>query len=318
MKNKKVIISGGAGFIGSHLFERLGNENNIIIIDNFNDYYSGKEHNIVEVKESLKNPDSLTLIRGNLSDESILRNIDGEIDIIFHLAAQAGVRYSLNNSAEVSENNIISTVNLLEFAVKKNIKKFVFASSSSVYGNPLYTPVDEGHLKKPISPYAVSKLCGEYYSDYYFREQGVKTTSLRFYTVYGPRGRPDMAIRKFFEKMMRNEEIIIYGDGEQLRDFTYVSDIVDGLILAAEKKESIGQVFNLGYSKPITVNDLISKMYQITGKPEKIKYVEKQMGDVDITHSNTEKAKKLLNYVPKIHIDDGLKKTYEWEKNLMK
>lgn len=318
MKNKNVIISGGAGFIGSHLFERLGNENSIIIIDNFNDYYSGKEQNIIEVKESLKNPDSLTLIRGNLSDESILRNIDGEIDFIFHLAAQAGVRYSLNNSAEISENNIISTVNLLEFAVKKNIKKFVFASSSSVYGNPLYTPVDEGHLKKPISPYAVSKLCGEYYSDYYFREQGLKSTSLRFYTVYGPRGRPDMAIRKFFEKMMRNEEITIYGDGEQLRDYTYVSDIVDGLILAAEKNESIGQAFNLGYSKPITVNDLISKMYQITGKPEKIKYIEKQMGDVDITHSNTEKAKKLLNYVPKIHIDDGLKKTYEWEKNLMK
>jgi UDP-glucose 4-epimerase len=194
MKNKNVIISGGAGFIGSHLFERLGNENSIIIIDNFNDYYSGKEQNIIEVKESLKNPDSLTLIRGNLSDESILRNIDGEIDFIFHLAAQAGVRYSLNNSAEISENNIISTVNLLEFAVKKNIKKFVFASSSSVYGNPLYTPVDESHLKKPISPYAVSKLCGEYYSDYYFREQGLKSTSLRFYTVYGPRGRPEFMV----------------------------------------------------------------------------------------------------------------------------
>jgi UDP-glucose 4-epimerase len=250
-------------------------------------------------------------------DKSILDGIEINIDYIFHLAAQAGVRFSISNSAEVSKNNIITTVNLLDYAVKNDVKKFIYASSSSVYGNPLYTPVDEEHPKNPISPYAVSKLCGEIYANYYYREEGLNTTSLRFYTVYGPRGRPDMAIRKFFERMIRNQEIIIYGDGEQLRDFTYVSDIVDGLILAAESNNANGQEFNLGFSKPVKVNDLISKMYEITEKPKKIKNVEKQVGDVDVTHSNTEKATKMLNYVPKVPIDEGLLKTFEWEKKFV-
>lgn len=313
IKNKRILISGGAGFIGSNLYEKLGADNQIIIIDNFNEYYHGKDQNIEEVASYLNNRNNLEMIRGNLLDTAILDNIQGDVDIIFHLAAQAGVRYSIKNSSEVTNNNIISTLNLLEFGVKNNVQKFIFASSSSVYGNPIYTPVDEDHPKNPISPYAVSKLCCEFYADYYFRERGLNTTSLRFYTVYGPRGRPDMAIRKFFEKMMKNEEILIYGDGEQLRDFTYVSDIVNGLILAAENSKSNGQVFNLGYSEPVKVNELLDKMYKITKKARKLKYVEKQIGDVDVTHSNTEKAKNLLNYVPNVHIDEGLKKTFQWE-----
>ncbi len=314
IKNKSIAIAGGAGFIGTSLVEQLLPENNfLVIIDNFNDYYQGKKENLASVTKNYKNSKDFEIVKGNLIDKTILSNLDYDFDIIFNLAAQAGVRYSIENAAEVTKNNIVSALNILEYALNNDIKKVVYASSSSVYGNPIYTPCDEAHPKNPISPYAVSKLCGEIYADYYFREYKLPVTSLRFYTVYGPRGRPDMAIRKFFNLIFQNKEISIYGDGSQLRDFTYVSDLVNGLILAGEKAESSGEVFNLGCSNPISVNELINKMYEISRRPKKVKYIEKQRGDVDITYSNTNKAKELLNYIPKINIYDGLKKTYEWQ-----
>ena len=313
IKNKNILITGGAGFIGTNLFEELIKEQNyIVIIDNFNKYYNGKEENLAEITNGFKNLKDFHLIKGDLLDTSNYEKIDCDLDIIFHLAAQAGVRYSIQNAAEVSRNNIGSTINTLEFALKTDVKKVICASSSSVYGNPTYTPCDEKHPKNPISPYSVSKLCGEMYADYYHREYGLHTTSLRFYTVYGPRGRPDMAIRKFFELILQNKEINIYGDGEQIRDFTYISDIVNGLILSAEKPQSSGQIFNLGCSNPISVNDLVRKMFNIADKPSNVKYIEKQKGDVDITHSDTNKAEKMLSYQPQIKIDEGLKNTYNW------
>lgn len=314
IKNKSIAIAGGAGFIGTSLVEQLLPENNfIVIIDNFNDYYQGKKENLASVTKNYKNSKDFEIVKGNLIDKTILSNLDYDFDIIFNLAAQAGVRYSIENAAEVTKNNIVSALNILEYALNNDIKKVVYASSSSVYGNPIYTPCDEDHPKNPISPYAVSKLCGEIYADYYFREYKLPVTSLRFYTVYGPRGRPDMAIRKFFNLIFQNKEISIYGDGSQLRDFTYISDLVNGLILACEKAESSGEVFNLGCSNPISVNELINKMYEISRRPKKVKYIEKQRGDVDITYSNTNKAKEVLNYIPKVNIYDGLKKTYEWQ-----
>jgi UDP-glucose 4-epimerase len=316
IKGKRILITGGAGFIGSHLFDILIKEDNfVIIIDNFNDYYDGKDANFQSVVKKNKTKNYL-LIRGDITKKEAFENISSDIDIIFNLAAQAGVRYSIQNAAEVSYNNITSVVNVLEYAVEKEIGKVVHASSSSVYGNPKYTPLDEDHPKNPISPYAVSKLCGEIYCDYYFKELNLPVTYLRFYTVYGPRGRPDMAIRKFFDLMFQDKEITIYGDGTQLRDYTYITDIVDGLCLAAEKTQSSGQAFNLGYSNPISVNNLVDKMYSITGKSKKVKYIASQKGDVDITYSNTEKAKKILGYAPRVKIDEGLKKTYEWHKDI--
>ena len=265
IKNRNIIITGAGGFIGSHLTEiLLKNNNYLVLIDNFNDYYAGKEE---QLKEITKNYDILKdyeLIKGDLVDKSVFNKITPEIDFIFHLAAQAGVRYSLNNASQVTHNNITSTVNIFEYGLNcNNLERIIFASSSSVYGNPIYTPLDEEHPKNPISPYAVSKLSGELYADYYFREYTLPVTSLRFYTVYGPRGRPDMAIRKFFNLMLQDSQITIYGDGEQLRDFTYVSDIVNGLILAGEKKSSTGEIFNLGCSNPISVNQLVNKMTDI-------------------------------------------------------
>ncbi|MFX1391343.1 MAG: GDP-mannose 4,6-dehydratase [Promethearchaeota archaeon] len=317
LKNKIILITGAAGFIGSHLTERLLESSNfLILIDNFNDYYLGKEERLEKITNNYQSKKDFILIRGDVTNKSIYNEVQEGIDYIYHLAAQAGVRYSINNAIEVSQNNIISSVNTFEFGLKiTNIKKVVYASSSSVYGNPIYTPCDEEHPKNPISPYSLSKLCGEIYADYYFREYNLPITSLRFYTVYGPRGRPDMSIRKFFNQILNKREITIYGNGEQLRDFTYISDIVDGLILASEKDASSGEIFNLGNSNPISVNNLVKKIYKITNEQPKIKFVEKQQGDVDITHSNINKAKKILGYNPKIDIDQGLENQYHWHLN---
>jgi len=314
IKNKNILITGASGFIGSHLSERLiGNGNFLILIDNFNEYYTGKEKNLLDLTQKYENRKDFILIKKDLRNDSTLQEIEHDIDIIFHLAAQAGVRYSIIHPIEVMDNNIKSTVKLFEFCLNKNIKQIVNASSSSVYGNPEYTPVDEKHPKNPISPYAVSKLCCEKYAEFYHRLYGLPITSLRFFTVYGARQRPDMAIRKFFDFILNNHRITIFGDGEQLRDFTYISDIINGVIAAGEKPEAVGEVFNLGCSSPITVNQLVEQMYSIANKQKKIQFIEKQLGDVDITYSNVEKAKKILEYSPKIKVSEGLKHHYQWQ-----
>ena len=315
IKNKNILITGGAGFIGTHLFETLIKEDNyVVIIDNFNEcYYSGKEENLASVTTNYEILKDYNIIKGDLLNKSTYDEIADDIDVIFHLAAHAGVQYSMLNAEQVTRNNIVGFQNVLEFAINKEINKFVYASSSTVYGNPIYTPVDEDHLKNPICPYGVSKLCGEIYADYYFREYSLPITSLRFYSVYGPRGRPDMVVGIFFDLIFQNKELRIFGDGKQLRDFTYISDIINGLILASEKKESSGQAFNLGLSNPISINQLVDKMYDIANKPKKVKYVEKKKGDMDITHADITKASKILNYKPKVDIDEGLRKTYEWQ-----
>jgi UDP-glucose 4-epimerase len=315
IKNKCILITGAAGFIGSSLTEKLLNNGNLLILlDNYSDYYSGKEKQLNELLSDYSQNSDYKLIKGDLVNFSTLTNIEDEIDYIFHLAAQAGVRYSINNSSAVTNNNIVSTVNVFEYSIKiPSIQKIVYASSSSVYGNPVYTPVDEEHPKNPISPYAVTKLCGEIYADLYYKEQNLPITSLRFYTVYGPRGRPDMAIRIFFNSMQHNKEILIYGDGTQKRDFTYISDIIDGLILVGEKDIATGEIFNLGGSSPIEVNELVEKMYSITKAQKKIRFIEKQKGDVELTHSDISKARKLLGFSPKVKIDLGLKNQYKWQ-----
>ena len=318
--NKSVMITGAAGFIGSHLTETLLKQDNfLVLIDNFNDYYSGKEEQLKKILNGYEQNREYKLIKADLVESSTLKQIDHEVDYVFHLAAQAGVRYSIVNSSEVTYNNIVGTVNIFEYASKmSSIKKVIYASSSSVYGNPLYTPVDEDHPKNPISPYAVSKLCGEHYANLYFKEYNLPVTSLRFYTVYGPRSRPDMAMNKFFTLMLQNKEILIYGNGTQKRDFTYISDIIDGLILAGENDKSSGEIFNIGRSNPISVNELVDKMYDIAKAEKKIRFIENQKGDVNITHSNISKARKILNFKPKVTIAVGLENQYEWQLAFLK
>ncbi|MBY9007019.1 MAG: NAD-dependent epimerase/dehydratase family protein [Candidatus Lokiarchaeota archaeon] len=317
IKNKNILITGGAGFIGSNLVNKLLYENNfVLVIDDFNDYYLGKEEQLNGIVANYNHKEDYNIIKGDLIKKSVLEKFDYEIDIIFHLAAQANVRHSLKHISKISKNNIISSINIFDYALNHNIQKTIFASSSSVYGNPIYVPTDEEHPKNPISPYAISKLCGELYANYYHLHYKLPICTLRFSTVYGPNGRPDMAIRKFFDLIYQDKEITIYGDGEQIRDFIYISDVIDGLILAAESNDSSGEIFNLGNSNQISINNLVDKMYKLTNRPKKVKYVNKQRGEVDKTFSNIEKAKKILDYSPKINIDQGLEYTNSWQKNL--
>jgi len=301
-QNKKALVTGCAGFIGSHLVDKLldlGYE--VIGIDSFTDYYPRdlKEANI---SNALKHK-NFTLI-----EESIL-DVDKfpDADYVFHEAAQAGVRASWGKSFEIyTRNNIETTQRLLEFYKDRELKKFVYASSSSVYGNA-ELPMKEDRLLKPVSPYGVTKLAGENLCYLYWKNYNVPTISLRYFTVYGPRQRPDMAIHKFVKAILNDEEIIVYGDGKQTRDFTYVDDIVEATILAA-KSDIRGEVFNVGGGSRISVNELIKRIEIIVKHKAKLKYVENQKGDVRDTLADISKAGKLLGWKPMTNIDKGLKK----------
>ncbi len=268
----KALVTGCAGFIGSHLTERLLKEGfEVIGIDCFTDYYSReiKEKNI----ENALNHDEFEFI------EKDILNMEEypEVDYIFHEAAQAGVRASWGKSFEIyTRNNIEATQKLLEFYKNKRIRKFVFASSSSVYGDA-ELPMKENSLLKPVSPYGVTKLAAENLCYLYWKNYNVPIVSLRYFTVYGPRQRPDMAIHKFVKAILNDEEITVFGDGTQTRDFTFIDDAVEANILMA-KSEIEGEVFNVGGGSRISVNELIELLEKIAEKNAKIKYIEKQKG----------------------------------------
>ncbi len=304
----KALVTGCAGFIGSHLVDKLlehGYE--VIGIDCFTDYYSR------EIKEANI---SNALNRNNFEFiEKDILEMDKfpEVDYVFHEAAQAGVRASWGKSFEIyTRNNIEATQRLLEFYKDTSLKKFVYASSSSVYGDAKL-PMKEDSLLKPVSPYGVTKLAGENLCYLYWKNYGVPTVSLRYFTVYGPRQRPDMAIHKFVRALLKGDEITIFGDGNQTRDFTFVDDAVEANILAANN-DVVGEVFNIGGGSRISVNKLIGEIEDITGKKARIKYIEKQKGDVRDTWADVSKAEAKLNWNPKTGITEGLERFIKWIK----
>jgi len=305
----KALVTGCAGFIGSHLTERLLREGyEVIGIDCFTDYYPReiKEANLSNVLKSKK---------FKLIEEDILEmDKFPEVDYVFHEAAQAGVRASWGKSFETyMRNNVQATQKLLEFYKDLDIKKFVYASSSSVYGDA-ELPMREDSLLKPVSPYGVTKLAGENLCYLYWKNYNVPTVSLRYFTVYGPRQRPDMAIHKFVKAIFNGDEITVFGDGTQTRDFTFVDDVVEATILAAESN-SVGEVFNIGGGSRVSVNDLIEMMEDIIGKKAKVKYIEKQKGDVRDTLADVSKARKKMNWKPKIDIHHGIREYIRWYTN---
>jgi UDP-glucose 4-epimerase len=304
---RKILITGCAGFIGSHLVNKLLEQGyeEVIGIDCFSDYYPKKikEANISDAR----NHKNFKCIEEDLLEMDEYP----AVDYVFHLAAQAGVRASWGKSFEIyTRNTIEATQKLLEFYKAKKIKKFVYASSSSVYGDA-ELPMREDSLLKPVSPYGVTKLAGENLCYLYWKNYNVPTVSLRFFTVYGPRQRPDMAIHKFVKAILNIEEISVFGDGMQTRDFTFVDDAVEATILAAEN-DLVGEVFNVGGGSRISVIDLIKAIEDITGKIAKIRYIEKQKGDVRDTLAEITKTIKLLKWTPKISIDEGLRRQIKW------
>lgn len=308
----KVLVTGAAGFIGSHLTERLlGDDCTVIGVDNFDDFYDPqiKRRNIAPCLKS-KN---FQFIEADIRDTTAMDSaIADDIDVIVHLAAKAGVRPSIDQPLLYADVNVNGTIVLLEAAAKHKVGKFIFGSSSSVYGNNEKVPFSEDDtVDFPISPYAATKKAGELICHTYHHLYGLNVTCLRYFTVYGPCQRPDLAIHKFAKLIEKAKPIPVYGDGTMSRDFTYIDDIIDGTI-AAMKKCSGFNIYNLGESRPITVNDLIIELEKALGKKSTKQFLPLQPGDVERTFADISKASKDLAYNPTTTIQQGLAEFVTW------
>jgi len=313
-----ILITGGAGFIGSNLIRTLfKNEPGIMItcIDNFDPFYSAdlKQLNIRDFKA---NPDFYFLYNdiAVTSAQELCELIPEPVDVIVHIAAKAGVRPSIENPLSYQQTNIIGLQTMLDVAKQKGIKQFVFASSSSVYGVNDHYPWKEDEQLLPISPYAMTKLSGEMLGHVYSKLFGIRFMALRFFTVYGPSQRPDLAIHKFTKAILAGKPITMYGDGNSSRDYTYVDDIVQGIIAAMHYDKSGFEIMNLGNSYAITLQELVTSLEEITGKKAIIEQYPDQPGDVPKTFADITKAKELFGYNPQMQLKDGLKKFYDWFK----
>lgn len=307
-----ILVTGGAGFIGSHLCEKLillGY--NIICLDNFNDCYDPliKRSN---VERSLRHS-HYKLIEGDILDGEMVDNLVKQFNIetIIHLAALAGVRRSILTPLDYIDTDIKGTVTLLESCKKHGIKRFIFASSSSVYGNCTSPFREENPLSAQTSPYAAAKHSGELYCRTYHLLYGIPTVCLRFFTVYGPRQRPDMAIHIFTKAIHEGREICIYGDGNSSRDYTYVDDIIDGIVASLNLQRDF-EVINLGNSNTVHIMDLVAMIESKLAKPARIRFLPEQPGDVPATCADISKAVDLLGYDPKVKLDEGIERFAAW------
>ncbi|RLF94987.1 UDP-glucose 4-epimerase [Thermococci archaeon] len=309
----KILITGGAGFIGSHLAEKLSKKNEVIVLDNLDPYYDVriKEKNIKIVESK-----GAKFVIGDVTNyDFIERTIkENNIEIIFHEAARPGVRYSIKDPFLPNKVNVIGTLNILKASLDSDVKKVINASSSSVYGKVDYLPFDEKHPTQPISPYGVSKLATEHYCRVFYEVYGLKTISLRYFTVYGPRMRPDLAIPIFAKSILDNISPIIFGDGEQTRDFTYIDDIVDANLKLLKTNRADGEILNIGSGRRVTINYMIDTLKNLLNSDIKLKYVDPIKGDARDTLANIDKAKKLIGYTPKTSLEEGLRKFLEWYK----
>jgi len=316
---KTFVVTGGAGFIGSTLSKKLlKDENNVVAIDNFCDFYNPniKEHNTEELLENSK----FKLYKNDIRDREAIKKIfdENNIDVVVHLAAMAGVRPSIDNPILYQEVNCMGTQNILEEMKLHNIKNGVFASSSSVYGNCKEVPFREDMIVDyAISPYAATKKANEVMAHVYHELFNINIIMLRFFTVYGPKQRPDLAINKFTRLMLNGEEIPMFGDGSTSRDYTYVDDIVSGISKSCDyvlNHEDVYEILNLGNSSPVSLMEMIQTIGRACGVEPKIKQLPMQAGDVERTYADISKAKRLIGYEPKTPFEDGIKNFVTWYK----
>jgi nucleoside-diphosphate-sugar epimerase len=302
---KTCLVTGAAGFVGSHLARRLLTEGcRVIGVDLFTDYYARqiKEKNI----DDLLNNNLFTLIRRDIAD---IENswFDGA-QWVFHQAAQAGVRASWGDQfSHYTHHNVLGTQRLLEWARRSNLERLVFASSSSVYGDSAKLPMHEDDLPRPMSPYGVTKLAAEHLCNLYQRNFLVPAVSLRYFTVYGPGQRPDMAFHRFISAMLKGEELVVYGSGEQTRDFTFIDDIIEANLGAAIRENVEGRVYNIGGGSRISVNGVLEILGRLGGRKVKVRYEPVQAGDPPHTYADTTRAGDELNYKPRTSIEEGLR-----------
>lgn len=302
----KILITGGAGFIGSNLIEYLllHSEYELTCIDNFDPLYDPKikKNNILPFVGNTR----FKFKELDIRSKSLLSALDETYDAIVHLAAKAGVRNSVTDPIGYADVNINGTINLLEFASKKKIPRFIFGSSSSVYGRNPKQPWKENDELLPISPYAASKCAAEKFGFVYSELNKLQFVGLRFFTVYGPRQRPDLAINKFFHAISKDLPLDIYGDGSSIRDYTYVEDIVRAITAAITAELPIFSIMNISSGNPIKLLDLVKYIENITCKKAILKFMPKQSGDVDSTFGDITLARKLINYQPSVELKDGL------------
>ena len=309
---KRVLVTGGAGFIGSHLVDRLLAANvHVACLDNFDPFYdpSLKERFISEASQ---HPD-FHLIRGDICDANALdQAFDWHPEAVVHLAALAGVRPSLERPADYLTTNVVGTSLLVERIIKANLRNFVFASSSSVYGNRHTVPFSEDdRVDDPVSPYAASKKAGELLCHTFHHLFQLNVTCLRFFTVYGPRQRPEMAIHKFVRSILAGTPLTLFGDGTSSRDYTYIDDIIDGVMAAISTPNGF-RIINLGESKAITLAELVDLLEEELGREANRRFVSAQPGDVERTYADISRAQEQLGYHPQTSIRDGVRRFVSW------
>jgi UDP-glucuronate 4-epimerase len=299
----KALVTGVAGFIGSHLAERLIAEGHAVVgVDALTDYYdpARKRANLAAIEA-----DSLEVVEGDLNQLDLGPLLEG-VDVVFHLAGQPGVRASWGKTfADYLDQNVLATQRLLEACRDASIQKFVYASSSSIYGDAERFPTKEEDLPAPISPYGVTKLAGEHLSRLYFRAHGLPTVALRYFTIYGPRQRPDMAFCRFIAAAFEGEPITVFGDGEQVRDFTYVGDVVAATMAAAEKGTP-GVSYNIAGGTQTTIREVIDAIGELTGRAVRVDHLDAVAGDARRTGADTSLARADLGYAPAIDLREGL------------
>lgn len=310
---RHALVTGGAGFIGSHLVDRLLAEGwRVTVVDNFDPFYDPaiKRKNIEPHLEY----SNYRLVEADIRDlEGLRAQLSGDYDVIVHLAAKAGVRPSIKDPVGYQEVNVRGTQNLLELAREWGVKQFVFASSSSVYGvNPNVPWREDDHVLLPISPYASTKVSGELLGHVYSYLYGIRVIALRFFTVYGPRQRPDLAIHKFARKMLQGEPIPIYGDGSIRRDYTYVDDVIEGVRRAMDYTATPYEVINLGNNQTVGLLEMVRTLEEALGMRARLEFLPAQSGDVPLTWADVEKAERLLGFRPRTPFREGIKRFAEW------
>ena len=312
----RILVTGGAGFIGGHLAERfVADGHDVVVLDNFDPFYDTriKDHTVVACRKRADEGDgTYRLVEGDVRDTDLVTGLVKEAEYVYHQAAQAGVRPSVENPRKYDEVNVDGTLNVLDAARDTGIERVVLASSSSVYGKPEYLPYDESHPTTPVSPYGASKLAVERYACAYSEVYDLPAVALRYFTVYGPRMRPNMAISNFVSRCLNGEPPVVYGDGTQTRDFTFIEDIVEANVTLLSEDAPDSEALNIGSTDNIEILTLAEEIRDQLAPDLKIEFAERHDADAEHTHADSSKASELLGYEPSRTIREGVAEFVEW------